>query len=141
MRKQPLRATTLRNAHGALLRVLRHNGLEYRRDAVSHTPVDAGVAEVLDAPALHRLQNEGVGRGSEDGRLLRAERKEGDPLGGRADLAAEGVHRSNGCVALHERQSEAAEGDRANGDSLDDVHEVRVEVGRLLKRAQQGASW
>lgn len=137
VREETLRTTPLRHTQCALLRVLHHDALEDRRDPMAHAPVQPLVAEVLDRPVLHRLHDERVRGRREDRRLLRAELQDGRALRRAADLAEERVERADGRVGLREGEREAAEGDGADGDALDDAHEVRVDVGGLLEPSEQ----
>lgn len=140
MREETLRTTPLRHPKRALLRVLHHDALEDRRNAMAHPPVQPLVAEVLDRPILHRLHDERVRGRRENRRLLRAELQDRRALRRAADLAAERVERADGRVGLREGQREAGERDGADGDALDDGHEVRVDVGGLVEAAEQGAA-
>ena len=140
MHKQALRAAPLRDPDRALLRVLDHHALEDGSDAVSHSAVQALVAEARDAPALERLHDIRVGRHCQDRCLLRTEREDrctSRGVGRGANLAAKGVHGPDGSVALHEGQREAAKRDGPDCDSPDDVHEVCVEVRGFLQRPKE----
>lgn len=136
VRKQALGTAPLRNGEHDLLFVLHRDALEDRRNAVAHTHIQQSVAELPDGPPLQRLYHVRVRRHSEDGGMLSAKGEDGHALRAASDLAPEGVECTDGGGALHGGQREAPDGDGANGNPLDDVHEVCVVVRGLLERSQ-----
>ena len=140
VREEALCAASLGNGERVLLRMLDHHRLEDRRDASANACIARG-AEPRDRPALQRLQHIRIRDRREDGSLLCREGENGLAVIRRPYAATEGVEGADGSVALDERQREAAEGDCANVDTIDDVHEVGVDILGLLEAAEKRTSW
>lgn len=135
VRKQALGTAPLGDGQHALLLVLHRNALEDRRNAVAHTHIQPNVTELPDGPPLQCLYHVRVRHHSEDGGMLSAKGEDGHALRAAPDLAPEGVECTDGGGALHGGQREAPDGEGADGDAVDDVHEVFVNVRGVLERS------
>lgn len=136
VRKQALGTAPLGDGEHALLFVLHRDALENRRNTMAHTHIQPDVAELPNGPALQRLYHVRVRHHSEDRGVLGAECEDGHALRAAPDLAPEGVECTDGGGALHGGQREAPDGEGADGDAVDGVHEVFVNVRGVPERSQ-----